>query len=194
MNWDIGSLASFLLFKFHKSVLILQGDLEYVSHAGTLLPLSWIISIMGAGFQNIVGAVVFRISKPKGFGHVLRAMGLTLYAVGWFDIRIIEAGFLNPIASDFATFTIIKLILYLFLNYYLIRYVIGGSTSQTDQFSLFDEFMIQAGYRKRSDVAMNSTRKKRKRRLNNFGTEFLYQAGIKQRPSQFRSRNNEIRR
>ena len=149
---------------------------------GTFFFLYWIIYIMGAGFQNITGAYLYKISKPKGVGHVLRAMGLTLYIVGWFDLNFdkdtISTILRRPNPADFAEDPIPKMILYLLLNYYLIRYVIAKGVNG----SLYREFMIQAGYRKRSDYAPQPAREVRKRNKNTLWEEFLYQSGLRKRP------------
>jgi hypothetical protein len=137
---------------------------------------------MGAGIQNILGAYMFEMSKPKGFGHLLRAIGLTLYVVGWFDLRFEKASPMNPIASDFAEDTIIKMILFLLLNYYLIRHVIRKGFTDINGNTVYQEFLIQAGYKKRIQTVSKPSQKAIKGRLQSFGDEFLYQSGMKKRP------------
>ena len=180
---ELGHWIFGLIFTFKVPEMTFDFDngsgLCHIGH--TFFLFRWIIFIMGAGFQNIVGAVIFRLSKPKNIGHIFRSVGLTLYCVGWFDLNPRKATFYDHIPADFAEHTVPKLILFLILNYFLIWRVMAGIRNPGS--SLYREFMIQGGYSKRSDMVLPSPVKKvRKRRIVNFRDEFLYQSGIKKRP------------
>ncbi|MBF9018892.1 MULTISPECIES: hypothetical protein [unclassified Oceanispirochaeta] len=183
---EFGHWISALIFTFQipKMTFDFEAGSGFCTHASTFFIFKWIICIMGAGFQNIIGACIFRISKPKGFGYILRAIGLTLYIVGWFDLAFNKEIYISEIHSyvpaDFAENTIPKLILFFYLNYHLIWHVMAKTNINGSYF--YQEFMTQAGYKKRSDIVIPPCKEDKKGKLSSFSDEFLYQSGIRKRP------------